>query len=407
MKKLIRTIHLWLGLTSGLVVFIVSVTGCIYVFEEELKEQFYAHRNTIDVPDQAIKKPLSVLLAAAQKEVGEQHPIQTVEVANAANRTYTFRTAPVRDASAYTYFGEIVYQRKIYVDPYTGDVVKNENTKFEFFTMVLRLHRNLWLNKSVGSFIVGSAVLVFVILLITGIVLWWPKKKKGIKKSFSFNWKSTTKWKRKNYDLHSVLGFYASFILLIIALTGLTWAFTWFDNSVQWLANGGVKNEKIKPVYSDTTQVTDGLPIDKIFLAVVARNPHAHTYSFFLPEKSKGVINAGARADKHVRHTSTRYQFDQFTGSLLKTATFSEKNTGEKLKAMNYDIHVGAIAGLPGKFLAFFAALISASLPVTGFIVWYGKKNKKTKEEKSAVKETLRSPRSRSVTLSKPKTYAR
>ena len=43
---------------------------------------------------------------------------------------------------------------------------------------------------------------------------------------------------------------------------------------------------------------------------------------------------------------------------------------------MNYDIHVGAVLGLPGKILAFFASLIAASLPVTGFVIWWGRRKK-------------------------------
>jgi uncharacterized iron-regulated membrane protein len=60
----------------------------------------------------------------------------------------------------------------------------------------------------------------------------------------------------------------------------------------------------------------------------------------------------------------------------------SQKSPGLKLENMNYDIHVGQIAGLPGKILAFIASLISASLPVTGFMIWLGKRNKKPKAKK-------------------------
>jgi uncharacterized iron-regulated membrane protein len=381
-KKAIRKIHLWLGLASGLVVFIVSVTGCIYVFEEELKAWAYKDRERITVPTPAIKKPLSELLAIAQKEVGENHPIQNIEIPAAADQTYSFRPVPIRDNKAYTHFGEIVYQRKLYINPYTGDVVKNENTKFEFFTLVLRLHRNLLLNRGVGSTIVGSSVIIFVILLITGIVLWWPKNKAAIRQRFYLAWKNTTKPKRKNYDLHNVFGFYGSFILLIIALTGLTWSFDWFENSVQWIANGGVKAKKPKMEYSDTTHLGAAMPIDKILFDVINQNSEAHSFIISLPEKTKGAVNAAARSGIHVRYTTRRYQYDQFTGALLMTTNFNDKNTGEKLKALNYDIHVGAILGLPGKFLAFFASLISASLPVTGFFIWYNRKFKKDRKKK-------------------------
>lgn len=385
MKKAIGKIHLWLGLGSGLIVFIISITGCIYVFEEELKGIVYTDRKLITVPDHGVKKPLSFLLPLAQAELGEQYPIQAIEIPTAANQTYTFRPTQIRNNKAYTHFGEIVYYRKLYVNPYTGEIVKNENTKYEFFTLVLRLHRNLLLNRSVGKMIIGISVLFFVILLISGIVLWWPKNKKSIKQRLSFVWKKTTTWKRKNYDLHNVPGFYSLFFVLIIALTGLMWSFDWFDNGVQWIANGGVKTEKSKPVFSDTTRMSAMLPIDKIHRDLLALNPDAYSLSLNLPEKPEGVINATARKGVHIRYNTLRYQFDQFTGRIIKTNRFEEKDGGEKLKAMNYDIHTGAILGFPGKVFAFIASLISASLPVTGFILWYGRRNKKTVKKKIAV----------------------
>lgn len=392
MKKILGKIHRWLGLASGLVVFIVSVTGCIYVFEEELKSFFYKDRQVIAVPDQAIKKRLSELLLVAEKELGAEHPVQSIEIPLAADQTYSFRPEQVRNKKAYTHFGEIVYQRKLYVDPYTGEVIKNENTKYEFFTLVLRLHRNLLLNRSVGTLIIGISVILFVILLITGIVLWWPRNKAAIKKRVSFAWKRTTQWKRKNYDLHNVFGFYSFFIVLIIALTGLVWSFDWFDNSVQWIVNGGMKTAKPQPVFSDTTSTSAMLPIDRIYADLLALNPDALSLSINLPQKSNGVVTASVRTGIHIRYNAVRYQFDQFTGKLLKTSGFDEKRRGEKLRSMNYDIHTGAILGFPGKLLAFFASFIAASLPVTGFMIWCGRGKKKAAGMKAGVKTVSRPP---------------
>lgn len=376
MKKVVGQLHLWLGLMSGLVVFIVSVTGCIYVFEPELKSWTYSDRQKIPVPKNAVVMPLSQLLSIAQREVGDEHPIENIEVHADENRTYSFRPAQIRNNNAYTHVGEIVYQRKVYINPYTGEIVANENTKYEFFTLTLRLHRNLLLNRKVGSVIIGSSVIVFVVMLITGIVLWWPKNRAAMRQRLLFKWKSTTKWKRKNFDIHSVLGFYSCFIALIIALTGLTWSFDWFENSVYWMASGGIKVEKTKPLYSDTSRAATDLPIDRILSELKKAGREAHTFTIGLPDKPNGVINASSRSGIRVRYTTIRYQFDRFTGALLKKTTFDEKNGGEKLKAMNYDIHTGAILGMPGKILAFMASLISASLPVTGFYIWWGRKKK-------------------------------
>jgi uncharacterized iron-regulated membrane protein len=85
-------------------------------------------------------------------------------------------------------------------------------------------------------------------------------------------------------------------------------------------------------------------------------------------------------------YKSTQLQYDQHTEALLAFKSFEQMNNGERINAMNYDLHVGSIAGLPGKILAFCASLIAASLPVTGFLIWLGRKKKAQKEKKKGKK---------------------
>ncbi|MCV5004446.1 PepSY domain-containing protein, partial [Escherichia coli] len=73
----------------------------------------------------------------------------------------------------------------------------------------------------------------------TGIVLWWPKNKAARKQRFSFKWKNVKSWKRKNYDLHNVLGFYASIFALIFSITGLFYAFFVVQAMIYVIFSGG------------------------------------------------------------------------------------------------------------------------------------------------------------------------
>jgi uncharacterized iron-regulated membrane protein len=84
---------------------------------------------------------------------------------------------------------------------------------------------------------------------------------------------------------------------------------------------------------------------------------------------------------KEIYYDRDDLQFDQYTGQLLNITHAARKSRGQQLLEMNYDIHVGAIGGLPGKIIAFIISLICASLPVTGFYIWWEKrkKNKLTK----------------------------
>jgi uncharacterized iron-regulated membrane protein len=382
-KKTIGKIHLWLGLGSGLVVFILGLTGCLYVFIDELKPLVYQSRMYVSVPTDAHRLPLQLLQENAQKVLGPAYPLLGAEIPTHADRTVSFRAVEV-DGEAFPYTNYMKHYYRVYVNPYTGQVVKMENTKWEFFNVVVNLHVNLLLGHKVGGQVVAWSVVVFVVMLISGLILWWPKNKNAAKQRFWFKWKEGLKWKRKNYDLHNVLGFYAMVVLLVIALTGLVWSFEWFSNSVQWLANGGKTHERPKSLVSDTTH-QGAYSLNSIVAKALLKCPEASTLYVSIPRDVKSPVYVYAQR-AGANYKSTQLQYDQHTEALLAFKSFEQMNNGERINAMNYDLHVGSIAGLPGKILAFCASLIAASLPVTGFLIWLGRKKKAQKEKKKGKK---------------------
>jgi uncharacterized iron-regulated membrane protein len=100
------------------------------------------------------------------------------------------------------------------------------------------------------------------------------------------------------------------------------------------------------------------------------------------------VIAANANTDVGTYWKLDYRYFDQYTLKELPVdhiyGRITEADAADKLLRMNYDIHTGAILGLPGKMLAFFASLICASLPVTGFYIWLGRRKKVKASEKRA-----------------------
>ena len=385
-KKIISKVHLYLGLVSGLIVFILGITGCIYVFIDEIEPLVYADRLFTE-ETQADKRPLSQLLESAQHELTENRLITGIRLNPAQNRSVKFFSSKETSDNGIWYWSGLDYY-SAYVNPYTSNVIKVENTNFEFFNVVVWLHWSLLLKTEIGQPIVGTACLIFVISLITGLILWWPKNNRNARRQrFWFRWKPTTRWKRKNYDLHNILGFYMMVFALLIALTGLVWAFEWFDNGVQWIANGGSKPEKKNEI---THSVPSGHimqnPVDKIYDHLLQQYRAAKIIYISIPQDSTATYNAYIDYPGNFEDVSATY--DQYTGQLLSSTTFSDKDNGEKIRALNYDIHVGSILGLPGKILAFFASLVSASLPVTGFMIWWGRRKKKSKKDKTNTPKT-------------------
>ena len=386
LKKLTGQLHLWLGLASGLVVFVVSITGCIFAFQKEITEFTQKDKLFITPPAQTQVLPLSVLMDKAQAALGKDYPIRNATTYKEPDRAWEFMAFAQGDPHAVTFNKAVKYYRSVHLNPYTGAVTGTTNYLKEFFVIVKYLHWSLLLNTPYGPPIVGWSTLIFVILLITGLVLWWPKKwnKANRDKSFKIKWKAS--FKRVNYDLHNVLGFYSMLIALIFAFTGMVWAFKWFETAVYVAASGTTKAPKeisVKSIQPATP--VNGNPVDIAYASAVAQLPDADRIGFTPAFGPDGALAIYGYRGKEVYYDRDNLSFDQYTGKLLNRENSKDKNRGEKLIDMNYDIHVGAIAGIPGKILAFIISLFCASLPVTGFLVWWNKRNKKTKKHKQPV----------------------
>jgi len=385
-KKIIGFAHLWLGLISGLIVFVVCITGSIYVFSEEITDWSESWKK-VEKEDRAVLLP-SQVKAIAEKELPGK----------GANSL----SMHSGEAMRVSFYKEDQYSMALLIHPYSGKLLRTidyKNDEFHFFDFILKGHRFLWFPWKVGRPIVNYATLIFVIMLITGLILWWPKNKPAAKQRVWFKWKDTTQWKRKNYDLHNILGFYAMLFLLCIALTGMTWGLEWFSKSVYYTVSGGSSLPDWKDAKSDTLTIhpvsASSVPvIDQIWLKLVRENPDVHEVYLDFPESGKASSAIGAFIAPHEWGGSQYdlYSFDQYTGQEIKIANqgkYKDAVPAEKLQRMNYGIHVGSILGLPGKVLAFLASLIGASLPVTGIYIWWGRR-KKNKSSQASAKPALR-----------------
>jgi len=375
-KYWIGQLHLWLGLVSGLVVLIVSLTGCVFVFQKEISEAMHKEWFFVEAPHAAATLPLDSLKEKAAAVLGPFHPVANVIAYAQPDRTWEFIAYREND-SALTYFGAVEYFQSVYINPYTGAVTGVRDYRTDFFNIVKYLHWSLLLSTRYGQPVVGWSTLVFVILLVSGLVLWWPKRwSKALRdRSFKIKWKAS--FRRVNYDLHNVPGFYSLLPALLISLTGLVFAFRWAAGFFYFVAAGTTAAPRVVAARSDTAVAGRVDPLDRALLQARLRLPSAARYMVSPAAGREGVIYLYAYRGKETYYDYDVLLFDQYTGALLDHRRDKDKNAGEKLVGMNYDIHVGAIAGLTGKIIAFIASLVCASLPVTGFLIWWGKKYKR------------------------------
>lgn len=369
-KKIIGKLHLWLGLSSGIVVFIVAITGCIYAFQEEIQD--------LTQPYRFVDKQKGDLLSPSEirKIADEALPNKHIHG--------VLYKGEDRAAIAIYYSYEDGYYDLVYVNPYSGSVLKVVDVYQTFFQFILDGHFYLWLPHEIGQPLVSIFTLIFVVMLISGIVLWWPRNKNGTRQRFSIKWDG--RWRRRNYDLHNVLGFYASALALLLALTGLVWGFEWFRDAVYATA-GGQKSLTYTEPLSDTTALTSrsvSESVDLLWNQLRHTYPASGSIEAHFPETDRSPIHIAINPDADTYWKINYLYFDQYTLEEVSVDhiwdRFDNASAADKLMRMNYDVHTGAIFGLAGKALMFLASLIVASLPVTGFCIWWGRKNKKKRK---------------------------
>jgi|GEM_PF-23640 len=359
-SKINAWLHLWLGLASGIIVVFLSITGCILVFEQEI-------RSLTSPWLHAEKPPGGTQLAPSElhRSVAALFPGRHIESVWYHGETRTAHLT-VHDSDS-----------MFYVNPYTAEVVAMVDHE-DFFHEIEEGHRVLWLPPEVGRPIIGWATFIFFLLLLSGVVLWWPKKwnRAGRNKAFKIKWKA--RFKRVNYDLHNVLGFYSLLLAVLMAITGLIMSFSWFGKGVYWLTGGeGSARGRQKTEVSGPSIVPAVENADRIW--------HKVTKEIALYNKDQVIIHFAEEPDEPIYACTDMANgfwrdltFDPATLELLPSSNkrLSDMPFADQVRKLNYSLHVGATGGLLTKILYFLASLICASLPVTGFFIWWNKRKK-------------------------------
>jgi uncharacterized iron-regulated membrane protein len=377
-KLLVKRLHLWLGLASGLIVSFLGVTGCMLAFQREIENTFQSYRYVTD-QHQSFLPPSQLKSIAEKKLPGKQvHAVMYNGRERAAEVIF------------YKYDPPHSYYHIAYVNPYTGKVQRLKDMNRDFFRIIVDGHFYLWLPPEIGQPIAASATLIFLILMITGIILWWPKNRQVRKQRFKI--KFSARWRRVNYDLHNVLGFYMTWVGMFLAVTGLVWGFQWFANGLYTVTGGKKSLVYVEPSSDTLTPMHNRsqAAIDVVWERMQAMYPTAEAIEVHPPETASSPIAANANPDRDTYWQLDYRYFDQYTLNELNVdhvyGRFSEASAPDKIMRMNYDVHTGAILGIAGKVMMFFGSLIVASLPVTGVLVWLGRRKKKRAQAVPAVR---------------------
>ena len=378
MKKALRKIHLWLSVPTGIIITLVCFSGAMLVFEKEITEaikpELYFVKEAKGEPI-----PMQQLMEKVEETLPDSVSISGVTVFADSTRTYQVSLSKPRRAS-------------IYVNQYTGEVT-GRSERLPFFNTMFRLHR--WLlgsSSGVGKLLTGICTLVLVFILLTGILMWLTNRNKPLKASLAIH--VTKGWGRFWHDLHVAGGIYTTIFLLAMALTGLTWSFSWYRTGfyacfgVESSEKGGAHGEggnshgegrgshgEGRGSHGDGRNNHEGKrgegrgfhrrsPYrhwDDVLNEVALKNP-GYQQITLKPEVAE-VVPEGRLSMR----AADKYSYDRRSGEITDVQLYSAGKKDTKVRSGVYMVHTGSWGGFITRILNFLAAFIGATLPLTGY----------------------------------------
>lgn len=377
-RKVFQKIHLYAGLTAGLVVIAVCLSGTIYVYNTEIREWADKDRYVVKPGSESI--PLDHL--KTQLEGSLEGEVTSVQIYGSEDRSVIFSLKKAEEERPINY----------YVDPYTGDILasnKDKTTAETWMGYMFSLHRWLLLdqvkepilssmsNMELGRLINGIATMLFLIGVLTGIVIWFPQKINGWRQGLKIKWSGN--WKRINHDLHNTLAFYSLIFLFIMSVTGPFWSFQWYKEGWQktWDTFQAPKSEPKAEIEAPKLPAAD-FSLDEVFSKTQAQLSYPGNVRISIPAYADEPISVSkSRTGFWARAGADQLSFEQSRLELVEAKLFADLSFRQQIGRSVKSLHTGEIFGQATKFVWFLACLVATSLPITGTLIWWNRRTKK------------------------------
>lgn len=362
-RKAFLKIHLYLGLTVGLLFALMGLTGSLLVFSEEIDEAL--NPRLLRVEPQNSRASIAVVEENVRRNFPDDK-IYRIKMPLDTEDVYEFWMNPNGDL-------------RVYVNPYTGEITGSRIFSRTFRGFLFSLHTQL-LSGETGKTIVGTGAFFFLALGVSGIVLWW-RGARNIKRGLTINFKAN--WKRIIFDAHNAVGFFAFIFLTSSAFTGIHLVFNApFEKAVNWLT--ATPNRPPPPVSAEGRSEKRTLTLGEIKNLSDQTWTEAETTWIYPPANSAAAFMVRKKfpSEYHPSGKSFLY-FDQYTGELLRQENALEAPAATRAVNNLYPIHIGRIGGTATKVWQVGVGLTPAILLFTGFLM-YRNRARKTKQRHSS-----------------------
>ena len=355
-RKLIFNTHMAVGLCAAVILAVMGITGAFLAYEYELDRAF--NPKLFIVAAQAQRLPLTKLMEVVQRA----HPT--------ANLTVLDLAALADNRADVSYQIDIVDRGKaepthVFIDPYTGRIL-GERDGLGFPGTVHEFHSNLLLGKT-GKLITTTLSVGMVVLALSGLVLWWPRKLVRI------DFRSSAA--RFNFDLHNTVGSCMSLFILLFGVTGIG-IHVADDLAPAVDRMTGAPNQHEPKVFSRPSP-PGTLAISPDAAAAIAAKavPGGRVVWIKLPQGPADGYRVRLKFPEDRQTLGRSYaHVDQYSGAVLWSQSTRETAAGTRyFKFWNREVHNGTAFGRWFQAVAAITGLAVPLLAITGPIIWYRK----------------------------------
>ena len=368
MRKLIFNLHLYLALLASAFVIILGVTGGIMAFEPEIDHLLYRKLAYVTPGKQTLS--LAELGAIVAKRFPGE-PIDAYILSTSPNLSYQV----LMDTSG-----------SVYVNQYTGEILGVRPDQMEFLDYVHQLHlRLLWRgqgneeDEGPGKKIMSWTGVAITLLALSGLYLWWPRKRFRVKKGSS----GRVFW----FDLHNMIGIFSLLFLLLLAVTGVMMGFERTVNPWLYKITGSQPAQmprKFPPPPPGAKPIT----VDQAIEIARSTLPGAAPFLITVPEPNGGYQIRLRYPEDRTPGGRSRMILDQYTGQVLFAESSRTAPAGTRITVATRALHTGDIMGIPSKTVLSLASLLLVVQVSSGIVMWWKRIRKNGREATASMGTT-------------------
>jgi uncharacterized iron-regulated membrane protein len=361
LRKIIFWCHLLTGVTAGLIILSMSVTGVLLAYERQITA-WADMRDYRTAPPSAgaTHLPIETLLAGVREARPDITPT-----------AITLRADPTAPAAIGLTGG-----RSIFVNPYTGEVLGEGSKKVrDFFRAITDWHR--WLgaqgaSRATTRAITGACNLGFLFLVMSGFYMWWPRTWRWPQVRNVIWFKRGLAGRARDFNWHNVIGFWVVIPLFIVVLSAVVISYTWAGNLVYRLVGETPPAPRAAPAQpaGNTTGAPPDIPLDglnRLWSLAEQQTTGWQSISLRLPSPAdESVTFTIDRGDGGQPQKRSQLALDRKTSEVVRWEPFSSYTPGRKLRSILRFAHTGEVAGIIGQTVAGLASAGGALLVVTG-----------------------------------------